>query len=257
MIKTLIVDDSEVFRLSLRRMLATRFRYMRIVEAATLRDAVSLAHTLRVDIVFIDVRLSDGNGLDLPRFIAPVLPETRVCIVTSFDLPEYRAAAREAGACHFLAKGNSTSAEVIDVVNSALSCRVSVTVIDPDPAWRSKVARVLSTHWPVLIVFEARDAKAAVEIAGASPSEVVFARTPWLEEAAPVEIAAIRSANPQALLVAFDDEDTPRRRGVTLPGRPDYTVKSKPSMVEPLEAIMNAALSRRPCLRSCALAPEA
>jgi hypothetical protein len=34
-------------------------------------------------------------------------------------------------------------------------------------------------------------------------------------------------------------------------------VKSQPSMVEPLEAIMNAALSRRPSLKSCALAPEA
>jgi DNA-binding NarL/FixJ family response regulator len=177
MIKTLIVDDSGVFRQSLRRMLLSRYKYMRVGEASTLHDAVLQAHALRADLIFVDVRLPDGNGLDLPRFIAPTLPESRVCIVTSYDLPEYRSAAKEAGACQFLAKSNSTTAQVMSVVQAALSHRAPMLLIDNDDARRAEVAKMLSTHWPVLVVFEARDAKTALDMTAVTKPGLVLLRT--------------------------------------------------------------------------------
>lgn len=255
MIKTLIVDDSEVFRLSLRRMLAARFAHMRIAEAATLRDAVLQAHAVRADIVFIDVRLPDGNGLDLPRFIAPTLPQARVCIVTSYDLPEYRAAAREAGACHFLAKSNSTSAEVVSVVNAALSYRVPSLLIDPSARRRSRIAKMLGMHWPVLMVFEARDMASAVEVARAHEPEIVFVRTASLTAADPSALSAIRSIHRDTRVIALHDEPAPRGRMEALHAGADHAVRSRAATLEDLAPVMQALLSARP--KACELEREA
>jgi DNA-binding NarL/FixJ family response regulator len=248
MINTLIADDSEVFRLSLRRLLASRFRYMRIEEAATMGEAVSRAHAMGADLVFVDVRLPDGNGLDLARFLAPTLPQSRVCVMTSFDLPEYRVAARDAGACHYLAKSNSTSAEVISVVQAALSHRAPVVILDDNGARLARFAKVLARHWPVLMPFAARDASAALEMAAACKPDIVVARSSLLGGAAVV--SAIKERCAETRVVAVGD-GRPNEIAAALAAGADHAFAWKTHIVASLAPVVQSVLSRRPGAGAC------
>ncbi len=63
-LRTLIIDDEWLIRLELRRMLQP-LTHIRIVgEAATVAEAVQLAETQHPDLVFLDLQLGDGSGLD-------------------------------------------------------------------------------------------------------------------------------------------------------------------------------------------------
>lgn len=118
-ISTLLVDDSDVFRESLRRLLTKHFPSMRIDEATTAEQALRQpgAHEL----VFMDIRLPDANGLDLTRRLKAEHPATAVCVVTQYDVPEYREAANRSGANGFLLKDGLTEEALIGMVRSVLS----------------------------------------------------------------------------------------------------------------------------------------
>ena len=101
------------------------------VSGAVIRDAPDLAAARRildaepVDLVLLDVRLPDGNGLDLARDIASG-PEPRpdVIILSASVLPSERDAALASGASLFLEKPYAPS-ELISVVASSLVRRVA------------------------------------------------------------------------------------------------------------------------------------
>jgi DNA-binding NarL/FixJ family response regulator len=114
----LLVDDSDVFRRSLRRLLTKHFPSMRIDEAATGEEALhqNRAHEL----VFMDIRLPDTSGLELTRRLKATHPATAVCVVTQFDIPEYRDAASRSGASGFILKDGLTEAALIGMVRSVL-----------------------------------------------------------------------------------------------------------------------------------------
>lgn len=118
-ISTLLVDDSEVFRESLRRLLTKHFPSMRIDEAATGKEA--LHQTCMHELVFMDIRLPDANGLDLTRRLKAEHPATAVCVVTQYDVPEYREAANRCGANGFMLKDGLTEAALIRMVRSVLA----------------------------------------------------------------------------------------------------------------------------------------
>ncbi|KQR67224.1 LuxR family transcriptional regulator [Arthrobacter sp. Leaf337] len=69
-------------------------------------DAVRLAARERPDVVLMDIRMPQGDGLEATRTILadPALPGTRVIILTTFELDEYIAEAVRAGAAGFLVK---------------------------------------------------------------------------------------------------------------------------------------------------------
>src|SRR3954465_14329258 len=113
MVQTLLVEDSDAFRRTLRELLTARFPVMRVSEAANLASAVEAARARRPDIMFVDVRLPDGNGLDLVRGMSARSTGPQCCVVTAFDLPEYRDAAHRSGAAHFLAKASATPDDLL------------------------------------------------------------------------------------------------------------------------------------------------
>ncbi len=121
MAQVLIVDDSAPFRASLRALLERRFPLLAIEEAASARDALRFARDCNADLAFVDVRLPDGSGLDVTRALVAAWPGSTICVITSFDLPEYRRAADECGARYFFAKGTSTSAELTAVVEGVVA----------------------------------------------------------------------------------------------------------------------------------------
>jgi DNA-binding NarL/FixJ family response regulator len=107
MSKTLIVEDSVPFCQILKEGLWSRFPKMAIEEAPDGRDLFKRIESFHPKIVFMDIRLPGENGLELTKKIKENYPEITVVIVTSYDLPEYRQAARESMADFFVPKGSS------------------------------------------------------------------------------------------------------------------------------------------------------
>ncbi|AYG05524.1 response regulator [Gryllotalpicola protaetiae] len=73
-------------------------------EASDGADAVALARRARPDVVLMDVRMPGSDGIAATAAIAAELPETRVLVLTTFDLDEYAFGALRAGASGFLLK---------------------------------------------------------------------------------------------------------------------------------------------------------
>lgn len=123
MFNTLIVDDNQGFRQSLRQVLVRHFPWMRIAEVEDGEEALHQAAYQRPNLVFMDIRLSGGNGLDVTRSIKSSQANTVVCIISSHDLPEYREAALNSGADHYFVKGEASGAEIASYVDGILTVR--------------------------------------------------------------------------------------------------------------------------------------
>ena len=103
-IRILLVDDHEVVRVGLRSVL-NRVPEIKIVgEAASMSDAIAQTSRLRPQVVVMDVRLPDGNGVDACREIIAAHPQTRVLFLTSYADDESLLAAVAAGAHGYLLK---------------------------------------------------------------------------------------------------------------------------------------------------------
>ena len=72
---------------------------------------------LHPDIVFMDIQLPGENGLELTKKIKMIYPDVTVIILTGYDLPEYRQAARQSEADHFVSKDSQPS-DILDLVES-------------------------------------------------------------------------------------------------------------------------------------------
>ena len=126
MFTTLIVEDNLSFRQSLRTMLSERFPDMSISEAGDADEALERIETPLPDLVFMDIRLPGGNGLELTGKIKQNNSRTTVIILTSYDLPEYREAAREYGADFFMVKDATSWEEIRSLVESVSASRVQL-----------------------------------------------------------------------------------------------------------------------------------
>jgi DNA-binding NarL/FixJ family response regulator len=72
------------------------------------------------NLILMDIKLPGESGLELTKKIKHKFPSTIVIVLTNYDLPEYRVAANESGANHFLGKGSSTAEEILELVDSVL-----------------------------------------------------------------------------------------------------------------------------------------
>ena len=104
MIQVLIADDQELVRTGFRLILQSEPDLEVAGEAATGREAVALTASLRPDVVLMDIRMPDLDGIEATRQITRATAASRVMILTTFDLDEYVFAALQAGACGFLLK---------------------------------------------------------------------------------------------------------------------------------------------------------
>ena len=105
----LVVEDEEPNRALLRAILGRapdeRLRGITLLEAGDLASARDVLATRHVDLVLLDVRLPDGNGLSLIPHESEWTPGTPLFVVLSASvLPTERAAALASGASDFLAK---------------------------------------------------------------------------------------------------------------------------------------------------------
>jgi len=104
-VRVLVADDQELVRAGFTAVLGTQPDFEVVAEAATGRDAVDLARTHRPDVVLMDVRMPDLDGIAATAEICrDARTRSRVLILTTFDLDEYVLAALRAGASGFLLK---------------------------------------------------------------------------------------------------------------------------------------------------------
>ena len=89
-----------------------------VLEAANGDEAVQKIKMFPPDAVFTDLRLPGENGLELTKKIKAQYPNIVVVIITNYDLPEYREAAYQSKADHFLPKDS-----FLKMINSILPNR--------------------------------------------------------------------------------------------------------------------------------------
>src|SRR4030081_3877835 len=118
--RVIIADDHELARLGLRTMLMPEPDLEVIAEAATGREAVELSRELRPDLVLMDIRMPDMDGLQATRAIKEELPRTSILVVTLSEDPDYLLEALRVGAAGFVLK-DASRREVVAAVRQVLS----------------------------------------------------------------------------------------------------------------------------------------
>lgn len=135
MTRVLIADDEDLMRAGLVELLAGEPGIEIVGQASTGREAVEQARRLAPDVVLMDVRMPDLDGIGATRELVRAVPETRVLILTTFEQDDYVFGALRAGASGFLLK-RARPEELIAAVHtiaagdSLLSLSVTRRVID-------------------------------------------------------------------------------------------------------------------------------
>ncbi len=119
----LIVEDNQIFRKLLKETFNFQFPGLPIFEAADEEEAFEEIENRLPDLIFMDIRLQGKNSLGAIQKIKAKYPHIVLAVLTSYNLPEYEAAARQYKADYFLTKGLSTQEEIIVLVKSVLAVR--------------------------------------------------------------------------------------------------------------------------------------
>jgi len=114
-IRVLLVDDHELARQGIASMLAKADDLTVVGEARTGREAIEAARKELPDVVLMDVRMPDMDGLEATRRIKEERPRTAVIMVTMHDNPAYLREAVRAGAAGYLLKDVSKD-ELLDAI---------------------------------------------------------------------------------------------------------------------------------------------
>jgi DNA-binding NarL/FixJ family response regulator len=104
MIRVLLADDQELVRSGFRLILELAEGIEIVGEAADGREAVRLAKELQPDVILMDVRMPEVDGIEATRRLRQAGVDARVLVLTTFDLDEYVYGAVRAGASGFLLK---------------------------------------------------------------------------------------------------------------------------------------------------------
>jgi DNA-binding NarL/FixJ family response regulator len=106
-IRVLVAEDQSIVRAGFRALIDAEPDLEVVAEAADGREAVELARTHHPDLVLMDIRMPELDGLEATRQITAdrTLANTRILVLTTFELDEYVFGALRAGASGFLLKG--------------------------------------------------------------------------------------------------------------------------------------------------------
>ena len=116
-IRVMVVDDDKIFRSGLKSILDPEEDLLVVAEAGNARDAVMEAATNNPDIVLMDIRMPEVDGITACRLIRSDHPEVKVLMLTSFEDEEAVLSSILAGAKGYLVKGVSPS-ELIKAIRA-------------------------------------------------------------------------------------------------------------------------------------------
>jgi DNA-binding NarL/FixJ family response regulator len=119
-IRILLADDQELLRVGFRMVLQAQDGLEVVGEAGDGAEAVALTRELQPDVVLMDVRMPEMDGVDATRELVDGGSPSRVIILTTFDLDEYAHAAQRAGASGFLLK-DAPTADLLSAIRAVAS----------------------------------------------------------------------------------------------------------------------------------------
>jgi DNA-binding NarL/FixJ family response regulator len=134
-VRVLLVDDDDLMRAGLKAVLSTDPGIEVVAEAGDGRAAVARVRERTVDVVLMDVRMPDLDGIAATREVLAVQPDAKVMILTTFEQDDYIFGALNAGASGFLLKRTRpeellAAIHIVSAGDSLLSPSVTRTVID-------------------------------------------------------------------------------------------------------------------------------
>ena len=162
MTRVLIADDDHLMRAGLAELLTADPEIEIVGQASTGREAVDQARRLSPDVVLMDVRMPDLDGIGATRELSRVTPAAKVLILTTFEEDDYVFGALRAGASGFLLKRTRpedliAAVHTIAAGDSLLSPSVTRLVIDrmaqqptPELAAQGKVEQLTPREREVL-----------------------------------------------------------------------------------------------------------
>jgi DNA-binding NarL/FixJ family response regulator len=114
----LLVDDEPRLRGQLGALLGD-YGIAVVGEAGNGREAVELACRLRPDVVLMDMRMPELDGIEATRRLSELLPSTAVIVLSAYDDPALMSEAHQAGAHAYLVKG-CRAGELVEVIEQAM-----------------------------------------------------------------------------------------------------------------------------------------
>ena len=118
MVRIMIVDDHEVVRFGLKSLLDRQPGWEVVTEAGSVAESIQRADEYQPDVIVMDIRLSDGSGIEACRAIVKNHPQIKVIMLTSFAEDELLFNAISAGAVGYVLKqvGNDDLVRAIETV---------------------------------------------------------------------------------------------------------------------------------------------
>ncbi len=141
-IAVLLVDDQELVRYGFRLVIEAEDDMTVVGEASDGEDGVAAARRLKPDVVLMDVRMPRLDGIEATTRILQALPDTRVLVLTTYDLDEFAFGALRAGAAGFLLK-NTRPEELVDAIRTVHTGDAVVA-----PRVTAKLIEVAVPHLP-------------------------------------------------------------------------------------------------------------
>lgn len=138
MIRVMIAEDQELIRQSLEILLSDKPDLEIVATAANGREAVELAQKLLPDVILMDIRMPELDGVQCIELIKDKYPQIKIIVLTTFDDDEYVFNALKNGASGYLLKGISLN-ELIEAIKTVVK---GGALINPNIA--SKVVRLFS-----------------------------------------------------------------------------------------------------------------
>lgn len=118
MIRILLAEDQAMVRQGLKMMIETDPGIEVTGEAVNGKQAVALCETQAFDLIIMDIRMPEMDGLEATRIILSRWPKCKVLILTTFNDDEYALEALKSGACGYMLKDADTS----ELIRSIRSC---------------------------------------------------------------------------------------------------------------------------------------
>lgn len=116
--RILLIDDHDVVRRGLCLLLETVLKYQ-VTEAGSALEGLAVARRGDIDLVLVDARMPDRDGIWALREIRKACPTLPVIVLSTYDSEEYVEGALEAGAAGYLLK-EATTEQLNDAINTAL-----------------------------------------------------------------------------------------------------------------------------------------
>jgi DNA-binding NarL/FixJ family response regulator len=139
-IRVLLADDQNLVRASFALLVSSAGDMEVVAEAGTGREAVALARSARADLIVMDIRMPDLDGIEATRLIAADedLAGVKVLVLTTYETDEHIVEALRAGASGFLVK-DIRPAELLDAIRTVAA---GESLLSPGPTSRL-IARFL------------------------------------------------------------------------------------------------------------------